>query len=112
MRAVGVESADLSLDAWSDGLVVVRENGRVGIGVRAFTGPNLGGAGLGVSLGGPMALRENEATPAEGPLAGVACRVGCRVGCFRRGDSGRGRDGRDVRGFGGGLRARAAGPTD
>lgn len=104
---VGVISVSSSIVSCWPRRELFREYGRCGPGVRGFCMPEVrGGAGLANLGGAPIALLEKPDGVSPPFRAGVAVRFG-----LRRGDSGRGREGRPF-GLNCGLGARAPGPTD
>lgn len=104
---VGVISASSSMVSCCPRRELFREYGLCGPGVRGFCMPDVrGGAGLANRGGAPIALFEKPEGVRPPFRAGVAVRFG-----LRRGDSGRGSDGRPL-GLNCGLGARAPGPTD
>ena len=103
---VGVSSASSSIASLCPKRELFREYGRAGPGVRGFAMAVLPGPGLAANRGVPIWLLFSPAG-AAGAFPGVAA----KFGAFLRGDSGRGRDGRDFA-LNVGLGARAPGPTD
>lgn len=106
---VGVISVSSSMVSCWPRRELLREYGREGPGVLGFCSPGaLGGAGLANLGGAPIALLEKPDGVRPPFRAGVAVKFGCGL---RKGDSGRGNDGRPC-GLNCGLGARAPGPTD